>query len=75
MERSCQGSQVEVAGSLEQALALAVADAKRHVVVFERSWKAVDRARQRAEQAGVAMRLSVHHDTARSFICGYWNAA
>jgi tRNA1(Val) A37 N6-methylase TrmN6 len=75
MDRKCQELQVRVAGSLEQALALAAADSQRHVVVFERSWKAVDRARQQAERAGVAMRLSVHHDSARNVICGYWNAA
>jgi tRNA1(Val) A37 N6-methylase TrmN6 len=75
MERRKQESEVQVAGSLEQAMALVAADSKRRIVVFERSWRAVDRARLRAEQAGLAARLSVHHDSARSFFGSYWNAA
>lgn len=75
MERRMHNQDVEIAASLEQALALAAADAQRRIVVFERSWKAVDRARQRAEQAGLAGRLSVHHDSARTVFGGYWNAA
>ncbi len=70
-----QDERIEIAGSLEQAIALAAADSKRRIVVFERSWRAVDRARQRAEQVGLAARLSVHHDSARSYFGGYWNAA
>lgn len=68
-------SQVSLADSLEEALALAAADSRRKIVVFERSWRAVDRARQRAEQAGITTRLSVHHDSARAYFGGYWNAA
>lgn len=75
MERRKQDAGIEVAGSLEQAFALAAADARRRIVVFERSWRAVDRARQRAEQAGLAARLSVHHDSARSFFVNCSNAA
>lgn len=75
MERRMHSPRIEVAGSLDQALALAAADARRRIIVFERSWKAVDRARQRAERAGLAARLSVHHDSARGYFGSYWNAA
>ena len=54
---------------------LATRDAERRVVVFERSWGAVDRGRQRVECAGIASRVWVHHESARQALRGLLTAA
>ena len=75
MERRIEGAGVMVAGSVGEAMKIVASDQRKRVVVFERSWRAVDRSRQEAERLGAGCRLSVHHDSARAFFGGYWNAA
>lgn len=68
------GRTVAWAYSFEDALRLLGREPAASAVVFERTWTAVDRTRQRAEAAGLGRRLSVHHLDA-STIADRWRRA
>lgn len=55
------GLDVAWARSIDDALRLVGRKPWASVVVFEQTWTAVDRARQRADAAGMGRRVSVHH--------------
>ncbi|MBX3403520.1 MAG: hypothetical protein KF699_08940 [Phycisphaeraceae bacterium] len=64
-----------VALSLDEAMNLLARDPGARVVMFEHTWQGVDRARQRAEAAGLDRRLSVHHRDAYSIAVPEWRTA
>lgn len=68
------GHEVELARSIDDALQLLGRKPGASAVVFERTWTAVDRARQRAEAAGLGRRVSVHHLDACRLVNGWRRA-
>lgn len=58
--------------SLEEAMSLLAREPGARAIVFERTWQGVDRARQRAEAAGLDRRLSVHHRDACAIAVPEW---
>ena len=61
--------------SLDEAMNLLVREPGARAVVFEHTWQGVDRARQRAEAAGLDRRLSVHHRDACAIAAPAWRCA